>query len=203
MAAPADQGPPDEALVRRVQDGDHEAFAALVRRHEGRVYNLAYRMLGRAEDARDAAQEAFLSCYRHIGRFRGDASFATWIHRIAVNACYDQLRRRTPVPTDPDELPQPPSADPGDRAAAAADVQRALLSVPEEFRAALVLHDLLDVSVDDVAAALEIPAGTVKSRLHRGRVHLARALGAGATEPEPTTGREPRGVPSPSKRPNP
>jgi RNA polymerase sigma factor (sigma-70 family) len=84
----------DRALVRRFQAGDRRAFVELMERHERRVYNLAYRMLGRAEDARDATQDAFLSCYRNLERFRGDSAFGTWLYRIAANACYDALRKR-------------------------------------------------------------------------------------------------------------
>ena len=185
-------GPSDETLVGKVKGGDRDAFSMLVTRHERRLYNLAYRMLGRPEDARDAVQDAFLSCYRRIDTFRGDATFSTWVHRITVNACYDLLRKRVPEPVDPLALPETPGGDPADAASAGADVHRALQAIPEEFRAALVLHDLLDVSVEDVAAALEIPVGTVKSRLHRARARLGRALGA-----------EPTPLPAPSKPPVP
>jgi RNA polymerase sigma-70 factor (ECF subfamily) len=182
----------DETLAARVKAGDREAFAPLVMRHERRLYNLAFRMLGRAEDARDAVQDAFVSCYRRIETFRGDAMFSTWMHRIVVNACYDILRKRLPEPVDPLSFPDVPSADPADRAVAEADVHRALQAIPAEFRAALVLHDLLDVSVEDVASILDVPVGTVKSRLHRARIHLGRALGV-----------EPSGLPAASKPPIP
>lgn len=177
---------PDDELVRRFQSGREEAFSELMRRHERRVYNLAYRMLGEAEEARDAAQDAFLSCFRNLGRFRGDAAFSTWLHRIAVNACYDALRKRSGSPVDAIRFPQPAAMpDHGDEAAASIDVQRALLSIPQEFRAVLILHEMQDMPVEEIASALEVPAGTVKSRLHRGRVALGRAL---AGEPQ-TTGR--------------
>jgi RNA polymerase sigma-70 factor (ECF subfamily) len=188
--------PPDLDLVRRFQGGDQDAFVALMERHERRVFNLAYRMLGSHEDAREATQEAFLSSFRHLSRFRGDAAFSTWLHRIAVNACYDLIRRRPPLVSLDAEPPEPPPApDHSDAVASAADVQRALLQIPEEFRAALVMHDVQDVPVQAIADALQIPVGTVKSRLHRGRVALGRALSGGA--------REPREARSPSKPPNP
>ncbi len=180
--------PSDRDLVHRARAGDHAAFAELISRHERRVHALTYRMLGRQEDARDAAQEAFLACYRNLDRFREDAAFSTWLHRIAVNACYDILRRRGREPVPHEVLPEPPPAgDPGDRMAAAVDVQRALLAVAPEFRAVLVLHDAQGIPVDEVAAALGIPVGTVKSRLHRGRVALGRILAG-----------EPRAAPSAS-----
>jgi RNA polymerase sigma-70 factor (ECF subfamily) len=175
---------PDLELVRRFNDGDQDAFTALMGRHERRVFNLAYRMLGRREEALEATQEAFLSCFRHLRRFRGDSAFSTWLHRIAVNACYDMLRRQSPVSTlDPELVPPPPAPDHSDAVAAATDVQRALLEVPQEFRAVLILHDVQDLQLQDIAEALGVPVGTVKSRLHRGRVALGRALGVVPGEP--------------------
>jgi RNA polymerase sigma-70 factor, ECF subfamily len=167
---------PDRDLAARAGGGDDEAFAELVRRHERRVYNLALRMLGRPEDARDAAQDAFVSCYRNLASFRGDAAFSTWLHRIAVNACYDALRRRRDL-LGLDEAPEPPpAADHGDAVTTSVDVRRALLTVPEEFRTVLVLHDIQDLGYDEIARILQVPVGTVKSRLHRARVALGRAL---------------------------
>jgi RNA polymerase sigma-70 factor (ECF subfamily) len=183
MSRPADE-PSDRELVSEFQAGREEAFVILMQRHERKVFNLAYRMLGRMEDAREATQDAFLSCFRHLGSFRGDSAFSTWLHRVAVNACYDALRKRPP-PTGPiDERVDAEGrhADPADQAAAAADVQRALLAIPVEFRAVLVLHELQDLPVEEVAAALDLPVGTVKSRLHRGRVALGQAL---SLEPDP------------------
>ncbi len=155
-----------------------------MRRHERRVYNLAYRMLGNAEEALDAAQETFLSCFRNLSRFRGDAAFPTWLHRITVNVCYDSLRKRAATPVEAIRFPEPlPAPDHSDQAATSIDVQRALLSVSPEFRAVLILHEIQDVPVEEIAEALDVPAGTVKSRLHRGRVALGRAL---MGEPEGT-----------------
>jgi RNA polymerase sigma-70 factor (ECF subfamily) len=197
VTRPQPPDPSDGDLVSRFQSGDESAFVTLMQRHERRVYNLAYRMLGGPEDARDATQDAFLSCFRHLPTFRGDAAFATWLHRIAVNACLDMVRRRKHVASLEDDLVAPPaSPDHADRATAAADVQSALLRIPPEFRVVLILHELQDLPLDDIARVLEIPTGTVKSRLHRGRVALGRAL----TGREP---REPQGVPAPSNPPIP
>jgi RNA polymerase sigma-70 factor (ECF subfamily) len=183
----------DRGLVRRFQTGDHTAFVELMQRHERRVYNLAYRMLGSPEDARDAAQDAFLSCYRNLGRFRGESAFATWLHRIAVNACYDVLRKR-PLAVSMDALAfEPNVSDHADRAGAAADVHRGLQAVPPEFRSVLVMFELLDLSLDEIAATLEIPVGTVKSRLHRGRAALGRVLAPAGDAP-------PGGNPNPHPR---
>jgi RNA polymerase sigma-70 factor (ECF subfamily) len=182
---------PDDELIRRFVGGDKAAFGALVARHEQRVYNVALRMLGRPDDARDAAQDAFLSAMRSLPNFRGDSAFTTWLHRITINACYDMLRRgkRVQLAAVSDESEggtgaphePPPAPDHADSAAAAIDVQRALLRVPEEFRAVLVLHDVQDLSYDQVGEALGIPVGTVKSRLHRARVSLAGFLGEGTS----------------------
>jgi RNA polymerase sigma-70 factor, ECF subfamily len=172
----------DEDLVRRYLSGDRGAFAALVERHERRMYNLALRMTGREEDARDATQDAFLTALRKLSSFRGEAAFTTWMHRVTVNACYDLLRKRQREPLldlgDEDHVrPEPPPApDPADATSLSVDVQRALLEVPEDFRAVMILHDVHDLPQDEVASILGIPVGTVKSRLHRGRVALARAM---------------------------
>jgi RNA polymerase sigma-70 factor (ECF subfamily) len=169
--------PSDEQLIRGFAGGDAGAFEDLVRRHEQRIYNLCLRMLGRPEDARDATQDTFLTALRKLGSFRGDAAFSTWLHRVAVNACFDILRKRGRRAEEP--LPEDPGPGPGDVAETAADVvdvQAALLRVPEEFRAVLVLHDVQDLPYDEIAEILGIPMGTVKSRLHRGRLALAALL---------------------------
>lgn len=173
----------DGALIAAYLGGDDRAFDQLVDRHQRRIYNLCYRMLGRTEDARDVTQDVFLTALRKLPSFRGDAAFATWLHRVAVNACYDALRRRQRHP-DSAELGEDPAPsdrvqggiDPADVAADVVDVQRALALVPEDFRAVLILHDAQDVAYEDIARILEVPLGTVKSRLHRGRVSLAEAL---------------------------
>ena len=171
--------PSDEELVRRHVRGDRAAFGVLVERHQRRVYNLAYRMLGRPEDAADATQDTFVTAFRKLAGFRGSSAFTTWLHRVALNVCYDALRaRKREQPGREDEGVEPPAAP--DHAPAsddAIDVQRALLMVPEEFRAVLILHDVQGVPYEEIAEAIGAPLGTVKSRLHRGRVALARALG--------------------------
>jgi RNA polymerase sigma-70 factor (ECF subfamily) len=189
---PTGSEPSDGQLVERFLTGDQAAFTALVHRHERRVYTLAYRMLGREEDARDATQDAFLSALRKLGSFRGQAAFSTWMHRVTVNACYDILRRRSrdPAPLDPaNEWAAGSAPDPGAAVSSSVDVQRALLEVPDEFRAVLVMHDAMDLAYEEIADALEIPVGTVKSRLHRGRVALGRLLpGERTDDPQPSEG---------------
>jgi RNA polymerase sigma-70 factor (ECF subfamily) len=175
---------PDDVLVRRVVDGDQGAFTELVRRHEGRVFAVAMRMLGREEDALDAAQDAFLTVYRKAEQFRGESAFTTWLHRITVNACYDILRKKARQPllraVGDDEREAEPGPPVEDHAAAVAgdiDVERALQEIPDDFRAVLILADVHDLPYEEIATILEIPTGTVKSRLHRGRAALGRAMG--------------------------
>lgn len=177
-ARPPRSLPSDEELIALFSAGDASAFEELVRRHEQRTYNLCLRMLGKPEDARDATQEAFVAALKKLSSFRGDARFSTWLHRVAVNACFDILRRRQRRPED--ELPEEPGPAPGDLAESAAealDVREALLKVPEDFRVVLILHDVQDLGYDEIAETLGIPVGTVKSRLHRGRVAMAQLLG--------------------------
>ncbi len=189
--------PSDMELVARAVRGDDGAFSDLVRRHERRVYNIAYRMLGGVEDARDATQEAFLACYRRLGSFRGDAAFTTWLHRIAVNASYDALRRRKGLPLGLEEAPEPPpSPDHAEETAGTIDTQRALLRVGPEHRAVLVLHDVRGLAYEQVADILEVPVGTVKSRLHRARVALARALAEHGTLDVPSKAPRTAGAPT-------
>jgi len=184
-----DRDEPDEDLVRRYLSGDAGAFGTLVERHERRMYNLALRMTGREEDARDATQDAFLTALRKLSSFRGEAAFTTWMHRVTVNACYDLLRKRQRAPlldrgSDERELaPEPPPArDHAESSDLSIDVQRALLQVPPDFRTVMILHDVQDLPYEQVAAIVGVPVGTVKSRLHRGRVALARAMGLTAPE---------------------
>jgi RNA polymerase sigma-70 factor, ECF subfamily len=170
--------PSDEELVRRHVAGDGEAFTTLMRRHERRVYNVAYRMLGRREEAADASQDVFVTCLRKLEGFRGTSAFTTWLHRVTLNVCYDALRKRgreDPV----DEVPAARASgfDLAEETATAVDVHRALQRVPEDFRAVLILHDMQGLPYEEIAEAVGAPVGTIKSRIHRGRVALARELG--------------------------
>ena len=182
----------DDELVRRFLAGDASAFTELVTRHERRVYGLCLRVLGNPEDAADAAQDALVMLVRKLDQFRGDAAFTTWLHRVTMNVCYDALRRakRQPVllridDDAPSREEGTPIADHADAVADAHDVAAALAEVPEDFRIALVLADMQDLPYDEIAKILEVPVGTVKSRVHRGRIALARALGVGADPGEP------------------
>lgn len=180
----------DQELVRLFTQGDPAAFEELVRRHEQRIYNLSLRMLGRPEDARDATQETFMAALRKLPTFRGDSALSTWLHRVAVNSCYDILRRRKRRAEE--SMPEEPGPAPGDVAESsseAVDVQRALSEVPEEFRAVLILHDVQDLPYEEIADIIGVPVGTVKSRLHRGRVGLARLLEGTEKPPNASQGK--------------
>jgi RNA polymerase sigma-70 factor, ECF subfamily len=181
--------PSDESLLAAHLRGDPRAFGVLVSRHERRIYGLCLRILGNREDAEDATQEAFLAALRKAATFRRAAAFSTWLYRIAVNAATDQGRRRGRsrlTTLDPEDagVVADQGPDLGESVTAAVAVQTALARVPEEFRVAVVLCDLYRVPYADAAQILEIPVGTVKSRVFRGRAALAACL-AGSDDPEP------------------
>jgi RNA polymerase sigma-70 factor, ECF subfamily len=189
--------PSDEALLAAHLRGDPAAFGRLVARHERRIYGLCLRILGNREDAEDATQEAFVAALRKASSFRRAAAFSTWLYRIAVNAATDQARRRGRARLaglDPEDagLAVAPG-ELGEAVAAAVTVQTALAQVPEEFRVAVVLCDLYRLPYADAAQVLEVPVGTVKSRVFRGRAALAerladpplRVAGAPGTESAP------------------
>jgi RNA polymerase sigma-70 factor, ECF subfamily len=182
--ADAPRGAPDGELVRRFLAGDAGAATELITRHERRVYAVCLRVLGNPDDAADAAQDALLAMIRKLDGFRGEAAFTTWLYRVAMNVCYDHLRRakRRPVLRRDDDAPTPEPAldDHADAVAGAHDVAAALEQVPEDFRVAIVLADVHDLPYDEIAKVLDLPVGTVKSRVHRGRIALAKALGIGA-----------------------
>jgi len=176
-------------LVRRACTGDLDAFNELVDLHQRAVYNLCLRMLGSQAAAEDAAQDAFLSAFRHAAGFRG-ASFRAWLMRIAANACTDELRRRARRPAMSLDQPPPGADDPPDVADPAAGpetlalraeqervVQAALLRLPEDQRLAVIMCDLQGFAYEEIADAMRTSVGTVKSRIARGRDKLRRELG--------------------------
>lgn len=179
----------EKELLRLAQEGQVAAFEELIARHQLKVYHLALRLTGDPEDAADMAQEALLKAFLSLPSFRGDSSFGTWLHRITTNVCLDEYRRRQRRPRVVDIRPQGdeleevdwPDPQPGPEAVVLrkehrAELERALLSLPDEFRVPLVLRDVEGLSYADISQALQIPEGTVKSRLHRARMALRRAL---------------------------
>jgi RNA polymerase sigma-70 factor, ECF subfamily len=179
-------GPSEEELVRRAAEGDRTALEQLLRRHHDRIHLLCLRMCRDRQDADDATQEALLAVVRGLPRFDGRAAFSTWVYRVATNACLDELRRRRrrpePVAEDHPGLAGPAATeDPADgavRSDTREDLRAALADLPEEFRAPVVLRDVLDLDYAEIAEVLELPPGTVRSRIARGRARLADALGS-------------------------
>lgn len=168
-------------LLARVAEGDHDAFTELMRAHEDRVFSVCLRIVGDRERALDATQETFLTVFRKASQFQGRSALGTWIYRIAVNRCYDDLRkvkrqRSDPLPehTDP---PDDTALDAMESAGLRPELRRALMSLPPDFRAAVVLSDIEGFSMPEAAEALGVPVGTVKSRVFRARRLLAQALG--------------------------
>lgn len=176
----------DAACVRRLQRGDSAAFEILVRRHEKTIFNLLYRMLGDYDEAAETSQEVFLSAYRSIGQFRGEANFSTWLYRIALNHATTRrkstsLRQKRLVPLDNTDMVDEGRAGPAESLETKElreSVQRALNDLEPEDAAVILLRDMQDVPYEDVARALKIPIGTVKSRLHRARQALKTRLTA-------------------------
>lgn len=167
-------------LIERSRRGDPGAYDQIVGAYQDRIYSLAYRITGNREDASDAAQDAFLKAYRHLRAFGGRAAFSTWLHRIAVNAALDIVRRRPHQPLVPLEMDVgDPVEDPAERVVRR-DVQRrihrAIAGLPLEQRTAIVLRDLHGHSYEEIASMLQIPLGTVRSRISRGREMLRAAL---------------------------
>jgi RNA polymerase sigma-70 factor (ECF subfamily) len=177
----------DRELVARCQGGDETAFTALVTRHQHRALNVAYQLLRNHEDAVEVAQDAFVSIYRNIGRFRGECEFTTWLHRIVVNLARNKQRwwqrRGRPAAVSLDDPNQPQFAAvaewPDAQAAQAEFVGRLhdeMGRLPAKFREVLVLRNVEELSYDEIAVALRCSVGTVKSRIARAREELRRRL---------------------------
>ena len=174
--------PGNEAeLLTRVVSGDREAFDAVMRVHQDRVFSVCFRILGDREKALDATQDTFLTVFRKAGQFQGRSAVGTWIYRIAVNTCYDQLRRtqRRPSESLPDhvDLSDPSAEEAIESAAVRPEIELALTQLPADFRNAVILSDLEGLPLPDIAEILGVPVGTVKSRVFRGRRLLANHLG--------------------------
>jgi RNA polymerase sigma-70 factor (ECF subfamily) len=180
----------DGALVERVRGGDVAAFEPLVEKYRQRVYRLAYNVLRDKEDAWDVAQEAFIKAYKALPTFRGQAAFYTWLFRIVMNVAHDKARQRGAagrafgterVTEDEWERTMPDPGEEPDTAAVRAEQRRrisaALETLPEHHRAIIMLSDLEGLSYREIADVLNIPMGTVMSRLHNARKRLRAALG--------------------------
>jgi RNA polymerase sigma-70 factor (ECF subfamily) len=179
----------DCRLIADCLDGRPAAFGELVRRYQDRLYNTVYRLVGNADDAQDITQEAFLNAYQGLGTFRGNARFFTWLYRIAINTAVSQRRKhRVAIPLhvgqknhDGSMGPADPSTfdDPGhglDQADQERVIQDALNRLSAEHRTVIVLKDIEEQSYEAIASILNVPIGTVRSRLHRARLELRRLL---------------------------
>ncbi len=185
------------ALVARARQGDREAFDGLVELYTPQIYNLALRITGSREEAEDCAQEAFLRAFSALRGFRGEAAFSTWLYRVAVNVSNDAAKRRARQPLsaselagsdsedDPPELgdlarPDTPPANAPEQAVLQQQRRRVVLqairALPEKHRTVIILHDIQDLSYDQIALVTKTRVGTVKSRLNRARLALKDLL---------------------------
>jgi RNA polymerase sigma-70 factor (ECF subfamily) len=193
---------PSSAELHRAADGDQQAFKILVERYQGMVYSIAYSVLGNSADAEDAAQETFLRLYRKLGQFRGEASFATWLYRLAVRVAVDEQRRRQRNTDRYDLAAAIASATGGGRegsdqgvggtvAEPVADAEAqalerldavalatALRELPADYRLPVILRDVHGLAYKEIAATTGRPLGTVKAMVHRGRGALRLRLRA-------------------------
>ena len=179
----------EPSLIQQAQDGDVNAYNTLVLHYQNNVYNVAYRIMGEPDAADDATQEAFISAYKALGRYRG-GNFKAWLMRIVTNACYDELRRRKRKPQlSLDEISETyessplfiskDAPDPEDiqvRSALVSAIESCLETLPEEQKIAAVLRDVEGYDYEEIANIMATSLGTVKSRLSRARTKLRECL---------------------------
>ncbi len=180
----------EKQLIQMSKQGDKEAFSMLVEMHQTKVYHIAYNMLQSSQDAYDAAQDTFIKAYRSLERFHEEASFYTWLYRIASNVCFDYLRRRknnfmhivTPQEHDGEVLQQ----DCADKSLGpeemylqnetASQVRAAIAKLKEQYRIVMIMRDIEGMPYEHIAQSLQLSTGTVKSRINRGRQLLKSIL---------------------------
>jgi len=179
----------DEELVARSKTGDMDSFNQLVKRWERPIFALAYRTLGREEDARDVTQETFLRAFRALSGFKGDAKFSSWLYRIALNLCRDWMRkeRRAPLVAVPegvdveqlaaDRGPVETVEDLAARSELSREVARAMESLPAEQRQAIILKEYHGLTFQEIADLMKCPLSTVKTRVYQGLSTLRKQLG--------------------------
>jgi RNA polymerase sigma-70 factor, ECF subfamily len=177
---PADPSP---AELARAAAGDRDAFRLIVERYQTMVYSVAYNVLGDRLDAEDAAQDAFLRCYRSLPQYRSEASFSTWLFRLALTTAVDSRRRerRRPEPAEAPDVASPQAAGPN---VDAATLVAALGDLPEDYRTPTVLRDVYGLPYQEIAELTGRPLGTVKVMVHRGRAALRLRLRAAGLGPE-------------------
>lgn len=178
---------PDTPLVRRAREGDTAAFEELVSKYEDKIYHLALRYSNDSHEAFDLAQETFLRVYTSLKSFAGRSRFSTWLYRVAVNVCLDELRRKRrqpilsvdePIITEEGTIEreiESPDAGPDERldqVETRSVIEAEIASLPVEFRQAVILRDGMGMSYEEIGRILNVSLGTVKSRIHRGRAAL-------------------------------
>ena len=175
--------PPDNELIERTRQGDHDAYGALVRRYQTAVFNVCLRLLGNPRAAEDLAQETFLRGFRHLDSFDNQRPFSPWIRRIATNLCLNHLKRRQlSTMTLSEELDRPKShreTDPVQvliRREQEQAVRKAILTLPPHYRAVVELRHFQELSYAEIAETLQLPLSDVRSHLYRARKALSRRL---------------------------
>lgn len=184
----------ERLLIRRLRDRDEKAFREIVELYGDRVYNLTYRMLGNREEAEDLSQEVFITVFKSIDSFRGDAKFSTWLYRIAANHCKNRIKylaRRhdrsqaeyeegvlrdsvNSAPTAPNPSPRPDAQLQGMELEKL--MQECLATLDEDQRILIILRDIEELSYGEICSVTSLPEGTVKSRLHRARMALRKKM---------------------------
>lgn len=172
----------DHELLDAAVTGNRDAMTLLLERHYDRVALIARRMMSDRSDAEDATQQALIAIVRGIAGFDGRSAVSTWIHRVTVNACLDEIRRRgrRPEPVEISAVSEAPSTPEPDHAVSVVDravIDEAMKRLAADFRAAVVLRDVCGLDYDEIAEVLEVPGGTVRSRISRGRRELRALLG--------------------------
>ena len=179
----------DRRLIAECLSGRQDAFGVLVTRYQGRLYNAVFRLVAHPEDASDIVQETFLNAYQALHAFKGDAELFTWLYRIAFNAAISLKRKKRATislggggergidPDDPSEYVRPGAML--ERGEHEAQLQSALNRLSAEHHQVLILKDIESLKYEEIAAILEVPIGTIRSRLHRARLELRQLLSAG------------------------
>lgn len=176
--------------IKQVKKGDQNAFGEIVEIYKNKVFQLCYRMLGNRQEAEDAAQEAFIRAFINIHTFKQELKFSTWLFRIATNLCIDRIRKKKPDYYLDAEVQgtegltmysQVASSDPLPEAELESlelqeTIQKEILKLPEKYRAVIVLKYIEELSLNEISEILDLPLGTVKTRIHRGREALRQQL---------------------------
>lgn len=180
----------ERLLIERAQSGDVESFEKLIKAHQAYAYNIAYRMVGNEEDAKDASQEALIKVFKSLKNFSGDSAFSTWLYRIVMNTCKDLLRKRKTneisidkgYETDEGQVQieiEDTSSDPVtmyEEKEVRITIEDAIDDLPNNYKSVVVLREVQGLSYDEIAEIEDIPVGTVRSRINRGRRILREVL---------------------------